>query len=245
VLETALQKACTLSPAARGIWTEPLHRVEEKEISPASPASLISRLSAPDWVERFAVRQALAKRGGEAAAPLVAIRQSDGDLQTLAVWLLKSIAEETTSRLKKRASSLLCSHHLVHPHSHKVRLSWRSVISYYGCRACGQSREFLEWSGKVTAMLDAGMAHEQVEDGGVLRVNWSVRQSLFDFDEVEILRATDEDVERFAVQVGNDTDKVRQRRYKKMHCVIAPGCQLSENTLRILRSRFGRVEHHA
>jgi hypothetical protein len=102
-------------------------------------------------------------------------------------------------------------------------------------------------AGKVFGgkLLDAGMEQEPVKDDGILRVNWSVRQSLFDFDEVEITRATDEDVERFAVQVGNDTDKVRQRRYKKMRCVIAPNCQLSENTLRISRSRFGRVEHHA
>jgi hypothetical protein len=31
---------------------------------------------------------------------------------------------------------------------------------------------------------------------------------LFDFDRVEIQQATDEEVERFAVQVGNDTDEL-------------------------------------
>ena len=74
------------------------------------------------------------------------------------------------------------------------------------------------------------------------QVNWSAQQRLFDFDRVEIIQATDEDVERFAMQVGNDTDPVRQPRYTQMHCLIAPGCRLSENSWRILQSFFGQVE---
>jgi hypothetical protein len=72
-----------------------------------------------------------------------------------------------------------------------------------------------------------------------------VRQQLFDFDRVEIIQATDEEVERFAMQVGNDTDPVRQPRYAQMHCLIAPDCRLSENSLRILRNFFGEVERQA
>jgi hypothetical protein len=73
-------------------------------------------------------------------------------------------------------------------------------------------------------------------------VNWSAKRRLFDFDRVEIIQTTDEDVERFAMQVGNDTDPVRQSRYAQMQCHIAPDCQLSENSLRVLQSFFGEVE---
>ena len=59
---------------------------------------------------------------------------------------------------------------------------------------------------------------------------------------LEIVRATDEEVERFAVQVGNDTDSVRRPRYPHIRCTIAPECSLSTNTLRILRNSFGHVE---
>jgi hypothetical protein len=68
---------------------------------------------------------------------------------------------------------------------------------------------------------------------GLLQVNWLARQALFDFDQIEIIRATDEDVERFTVQAGNDTDAFRRPGYALMRCLIAPDCRLSENTLRI------------
>lgn len=75
-----------------------------------------------------------------------------------------------------------------------------------------------------------------------MQINWLARRALFDFDWVEIVQATDEDVERFAMQVGNDTDPFRRPRYPNMHCVIGPDCNLSENTLRILHRTFGEVK---
>jgi hypothetical protein len=59
---------------------------------------------------------------------------------------------------------------------------------------------------------------------------------------VEIVRAGDEDVERFAVKVGNDTDKFRRSRYTILRCSIASRANLSENTIKILRSIFANVE---
>ena len=95
---------------------------------------------------------------------------------------------------------------------------------------------------EVVAVLDADWAAE-TERVGVdkQRVNWLRRQKLFDFDWVEIVNATDEDVDNFAVQIGNDTDDWRQLRYPQMQCVISPQCALSENTLRILKNTFGEV----
>ena len=75
----------------------------------------------------------------------------------------------------------------------------------------------------------------------MLEVNWLKRRKLFDFDGVKIIRATDEDVERFAIQVGNDTDVTRVWKYKQMDCLVFAGSELSENTMRILRRMFGQV----
>jgi hypothetical protein len=83
----------------------------------------------------------------------------------------------------------------------------------------------------------------QNQHDGLLRVNWLARRTLFDFNQVEIIQATDEDVERFAVQVGNDTDPVRQPRYAQMQCFIASQCRLSEKFLRVLQIMFGQVEN--
>jgi hypothetical protein len=57
-----------------------------------------------------------------------------------------------------------------------------------------------------------------------------------------IIHASDEEVERFAVQVGNDTDPVRQARYPKTVCTLNPDNDLSENTRRILVRTFGVMQ---
>lgn len=82
------------------------------------------------------------------------------------------------------------------------------------------------------------MATERVQQNGTWRVNWLARQSLFDFDEVEIIRATDEDVERLVCLVINDTDEFRRPRYKDMTCSVGADCDLCKNSLRILESTF-------
>ena len=95
----------------------------------------------------------------------------------------------------------------------------------------------------IVAVLDAGWESERERpQKDLLRVNWLRRQTLFDFDQIQIVQATDEDVERFAAQIGNDTDSWRRSHYRQMSCLINPGCQLSENTLRILQNMFGEVK---
>jgi len=94
----------------------------------------------------------------------------------------------------------------------------------------------------VIALLDQNAPAEQQTTPQAIRINWLSRRDLFDFDAVEIVQANDEAVERFAVQVGNDTDIVRQDRYQEIVCRIAPSCQLSENSRRVLAHTFGTVE---
>ena len=91
------------------------------------------------------------------------------------------------------------------------------------------------------AVLDTEIGVEPLQQNGTVRINWLAHRELFDFHSVEIGQASDEDVERFAVQVGNDTDPFRRPRYKQMQCVVGPTCRLSENTLRILERIFGEV----
>jgi RNase P subunit RPR2 len=181
--------------------------------------------------------------GGEAVPFLKKIATNNYHaLQRVAAQLLHDIGQETTLRLSSQAEHLFCSNCLVCCGEHKVHLSWWQPITYYGCRSCGQSQEFFEFKGQVTAVLNSQMNTEKFKQNGVLRVNWLARRKLFDFDEVEIVQATDEDVERFAVQVGNDTDPKRKPRYQEMRCVVSPKCHLSENTMRILERMFGVVE---
>jgi RNase P subunit RPR2 len=239
--ETVLRQMTGLSPGTREVWTEPLRRLDAAQQKLGAPDARANDLKSDDWVERFTARSALVALGGEAVKLLIAMAQ-DKHQRRRAAWLLRNIARETTVRLKRKASWLLCPRCLVNCAPHRLRVLWRISITYYGCRACGQSRKFLERPGKVVAVLDAEMADEQAQQDGVLRVNWLRRKVLFDFDEVEIVQALDRQVQSFLIQVGNDTDVFRQRRYRKMRCTVAEGCQLSKNTLRALKGRFPRLE---
>jgi hypothetical protein len=177
--------------------------------------------------------------GGE-AVPALELALQNRILEPIIEQILRDIAHETSKKLGDRAPCLLCSRCLTRFTAHELQLSWWTGLTYYGCRRCSQSRDFYE--GSVVAVLNSQMADAPVQQDGVIRVNWSTRRELFDFDTVEIVQASDEEVERFAVQVGNDTDETRESRYQEMQCVVHPNCQLSENTLRILERMFGQVE---
>jgi hypothetical protein len=107
-------------------------------------------------------------------------------------------------------------------------------------RLCGQSRTFFR--GRVVAVLDEQMAADQIEEGRERRVNWLHYRQMFDFDEVRILRADDEAVERLAMQMGNDTDPHREGQRRATVCLVSPDCRLSENTWKILQRTFWQVK---
>lgn len=192
-------------------------------------------------IENWAILVAL---GGEVVPTLVAAGQESGNItpQALITRLLGDIARDTKNRLSERTSSLVCQNCFVRYAAHKVYLSWvKTNITYYGCRSCGHSRNFFEHSGDIIAVLDEGLEKYLFQDK-ILKVNWLLHRTMFDFEKVEIIKAIDEDVERFAVQMGNDTDITGYTGGKKMQCVISPDCLLSENTMRILHRMFSQVK---
>jgi hypothetical protein len=170
----------------------------------------------------------------------LAIIKGSHSLRPITIQLLQEITKDT-DRWSYQTPHHLCPHCLARCVTHEVALSPMNFMTYYDCRICSQSEEFLDWAGPVVAILDRNITTELSKEKGALRVNWLVRRALFDFESVEIIQATDEEVERFAVQVGNDTDEVRQPRYKEMCCTVSPACTLSENTMRILKRTFGQV----
>jgi hypothetical protein len=179
--------------------------------------------------------------GGAAAPALQTIVKRDNLLRDVAVEMLKDIAQATQS-LGGRAEQLLCPRCLACCSAHRADLPGQPDVTYYGCRACHQSREFIDCPKGVVAVLNDAWRSAQTLHNGLLGVNWLARRALFDFDRVEIVRATDKDVEQFAMQVGNDTDPYRKSRYGRTRCTIAPICHPCENTLRILENTFGRVD---
>ncbi len=241
-VEKALWEARAAHGWARGVWTRPLHRLEERQQGPEAPDQLIDDLQNEDWVERFTARHTLIALGGKAVQPLQSLVEDQTDsLGRLAVTVLKEIGFETTTRWVGNASTSLCLQCLARCCAHRAHLPWQPDVTYYGCRICHQSQAFIHCPQGVVVVLDTAWTGMQEQQNGLLRVNWLTRRALFDFDRVEIILATDEDVERFAIQVGNDTDPYRKPRYQQMPCIVKPGCELSENTWRVLDSMFGQV----
>jgi hypothetical protein len=184
----------------------------------------------------------LANLGGLAVPHLKSLATLKHVFQPVAIQLLHDIAQETQNRLSEQANQLLCPSCLRTCIAHEIRLSPIGQITYYGCRTCGQSLEFLPVGKARVAVLDAQMTQKYILRDEVLYGNWLLHRQGFDFDEVYIRRASDEEVERFAVQVGNDTDPLQQPRYATMRCLVWSGAGLSENSLKILECTFGQVE---
>jgi hypothetical protein len=238
-IETALRRACAGSPQAGEVWGPVLDNLEQQRQYPRPPERLVEELRNIDWVERFTASQLLVTLGGAAVPHLQAVAsQRASILRRKAIELLRLIERETATQLADRCPDLLCPRCLTRCDRRPVTVADELTITYYGCRSCGQSHDL--WPGVVVAVLDADMPNN-VERADPIRVNWLSRRFLFDFDEVEIVRATDEDVERFVVQVGNDTDSGRRQRYRHMPCRVRPACRLSENTRRVLASVFETV----
>jgi hypothetical protein len=60
---------------------------------------------------------------------------------------------------------------------------------------------------------------------------------------ITVERGKNQEVERFAVKVGNDTDPFRQPHYKTIRCWVAKSCNLSKNSIRVLQQMFGEVNY--
>ncbi len=147
-------------------------------------------------------------------------------------------AHRLCTALTRKMPRLLCSRHLTRLHKMCVDLLGQS---FPACRQCDTTAALREF-GKVVVGLDRSNTAIEDIQGDTLWVNWLRYRQLFDFDEVELVDASEEDVERFDTQVRNDPDNVRRNEYKNMLCTIGPKCPLSENTLRSLRHTFGWVE---
>jgi hypothetical protein len=242
-VETALYQACQALPSARKDWQKALQRLKQHPEQPAPVRELIARTQNLDWIERFVARHRLIATGGETIDMLKDLATDEAvSFHQTAIWLLQSIAAETAYQFSHQLEYTLCPYCLTRFGPRPVNISWEQQFTYYGCRVCGQSRVFLAGLPFVVAVLDTNWPEKQLRQNDQLYINWLAHRELFDFNRVKIIHATDEDVERFAVQVGNDTDPIRKPRYPRMPCLIGSEVKLSENTLRILESMFGQVE---
>lgn len=240
-VEAALYQISQVEWSGNNAWARYLRRLEGTKDENIPLETLVEELENYHWLKRFIARHVLLYRGGEAVEMLETIAKDDSsEVQKITAWLIESISAETSERLAQESESWICSHCFVRCSPH--RLVWKPILTYYGCRTCKRSYELINWPKMVICIIDRDWSelYRQIDES--LAVNWLEHRAVFDFDQVEIIRATDEDVERFAMNVGNDTDPHRKSKYNELPCRIAEDCHLSENTLRILQTMFGAIE---
>ncbi len=163
--------------------------------------------------------------------------EANSELTALAFGTLAELADV----FAPRAHALYCGVCMTRFRWQRVEAPAVGTVSYLACRMCGKSAHALRDVNLVVAVIDSAMAEPYRVDATTARVSVLRRDGPFDFDGVEIHRATDYDVERFCMQLGNDTDPARERTYREMLCQVWQAEQLSANTLNVLRSVFGRV----
>jgi hypothetical protein len=157
-VEAALHQACLVRRGARDVWHRRLERLDESKEKPISLEKLAANLQDHHWLERFVARHVLLDRGGEAVDSLRALTlTSTGPEQAELVWLLQSIAADTTARLAQAADTLLCLRCLVCCGAHPIDLAWQADLTFYGCRVCRQSRDLQPRPDLLIAVLDQSM----------------------------------------------------------------------------------------
>lgn len=206
---------------------------------------LVTTLEQGDKQERFRAAYSIenqAVNAGELVKILQVIALNEkSPINHTATWLIREIGKQTSARWSKQVDQLLCPRCIVHCYAHNIKLPRFPKIVFYGCRQCNQSQSFIKFKGAITAVLDHDMTSKYTTHNGTLYVNCLLLNNLPDFDRLDIIKATDEDVERFAVSVGNDTDEVRRPYYKQMACIVTPNCGISKNSIRILKHTFGNI----
>jgi hypothetical protein len=241
-VEVALRQGCRRDTDVKDVWQRRLQRLYKSKHKRISVEDWIAWLDDDHWLERFVARHVLVYRGGEAVKPLSRFARSNvGDTKDTAVWLLQSISTDTQWRLAPAKDTLLCPECLTRCDELWIDLPWQRDITYCGCRSCGQSRRFIDCPHQIVAVLDNTWLEPVVQEEA-LRVNWFGHQNPFDFDCIEIIQATDEEIERFTMRMGNDTDPVRKPQLGQIPYTIGPECHPSNNTLRILDKMFGQIE---
>lgn len=120
--------------------------------------------------------------------------------------------------------------------------NWEGDLAVaYACRLCGQQGSQFTGIRRVVVVLDNQGVWVESAHRGTLQVNWLAHRKPFDFDTVEVVSATDEEVEAFTNQMRFESEERIASRLLKMDCRVHVQCDLKDGTIRLLRLTFGKV----
>ena len=233
-----MQLTAALKHANKTRWNALLNRIDSQELDNPQMDHWVKYLGEKSWEKRFVARHVCVRLGGAAIMGLIQREKVDSRL------LMSYIAEETARRLRPtKERQFLCGRCLARILRQKAKIGGKrsTDLWFYGCRLCAQGHNVLAYWGHVVAVLDPNMNGKIEERGGDVRVNWLEYRKPSDFDRVEIVQASESEIEQFVIHVRNDADDYRRKQCGSTICRVHSQCQLSENLRRALERTFQRV----
>lgn len=153
---------------------------------------------------------------------------------------IKKTLVRIKKQLKPHADKLVCKEHFTRFTLVKlpdVQSGALRNVAYYACRTCGKASIVIPNVHFITAVLDTDMGKLTSLKNNHLRVNYLKFDKLFDFEKVEIISASEQEILSFIDRINGDTDKHRKKRYRKMECTLSRACK-SEEILSCLQETF-------
>ena len=159
---------------------------------------------------------------------------TERDRQTLK----RSIKKTVTENQRPLNKTGLCTVH----YSRFTKHDHPNGIDYFGCRECTSTLFGIE-APHVSLLFDTSFEYLLSHVGDTCKINGLHIDPTIDFDEIVIGPCPDERIVAACMMLGNDTDPVRIKKYRKATCRLNSDASVSEQTKNLLRQRFRRVIH--
>ena len=226
------QAVLSLSP---GRGTCPFSELADETVQLDRLNEWTQGMTASDWRRRCISRHMCLRYEALAVDHLHQLEIDDLNHHAMIESTLRTICE-STKRLRSRR--FYCASCYAKVARHRAG-PWR----YRGCRVCRRSHDLVDYRTCVAAVLDSRLEGEYSLVGGKLCIHWTGLEEGCDFDQVELVHATDEMIERLAMSVHNEGDRYRRRLARKATCYVSAECQLFDNSRRLLERTFAKVQN--
>lgn len=133
---------------------------------------------------------------------------------------------------------LYCEKHL-----HRFNRIYSKEIDYRACRKCRNTQYGIVVK-KSTLVLSESIGWGTRKEGDFFWINGLYLNELCDFDEIVVGNCSYEELERFCIIVGNDTDPWRAKKQKDIYYRLGEDATVTEQGIRLLNRFFAPLGHN-
>ena len=229
-----IQRLADLEPAVQRAAVEGLRGMGEEKLASAYAHAIL-------YHEPTFHRLVSMGEKGDVRLVTVLVEQFTGRLlsQRKLKRLINAL-EALYSSARKRINELYCLRDYARFEEYKFQPVPFQHVPYVACRKCG-STLYTNVFSRVRAVLDHSMEKPFHHSHGLFRVNWFHFEAMFDFDQVEIGEASDEEVLAFTLKIANDMDPYRTGRPRKPLCFLRNESTITPNTIGVLGKVYENV----